>query len=357
MRAAVYERTGPAGEVLSVQDIPTPQPGRGEVRVRIYASGVNPADVKKRGGWSGPSRVDVGIAVPGDDGAGVIDAVGAGADRAIGERVWVYGARLQSPLGTAAEYAVVPSERAVSLPDDVTFADGASLGIPAMTAHRALFWDGTIPGQTIVVTGGAGSVGLFAVQLAKRAGATVIATVSTDQKAAWAWRAGADYVVNYRTDDVAAAVRDCTNGTGVDRVVDVDLGANLAASRASLKPHGTIAAYGSDSVPNVCLPFYSSDGPGMTIHFVVVSAMPLAAKAEAVTCITDLLHRGLVSIVGAEFAFDHVASAHDAVEQGAVIGKTILKIGDPSERTPPARVTTGSSRTTCRHGTAGSGAR
>jgi NADPH2:quinone reductase len=326
----VYDRTGPAREVVRVEDIGTPQPGPGEVRVRIHASGVNPADVKKRGGWAGPSRIDAGIAVPGDDGAGVIEATGAGVDRMIGERVWVYGGRLRTPFGTAAEYVVVPSECAVALPGNVPYADGASLGIPAMTAHRALFWNGPITGQTVLVTGGAGSVGLFAVQLAKRAGATVIATVSSADKAAWARRAGADYVVNYRTDDVAGMVVECTNGTGVDRVVEVDLGANVAASRASLKPHGTIEAFGSDAVPNVCLPFYSSDGPGMTIHFVVVSAMPRTAKAEAAACIADLLQRGLVSIVGAEFALDDIVSAHEAVEQGAVIGKTIVNVANPS---------------------------
>jgi NADPH2:quinone reductase len=195
-----------------------------------------------------------------------------------------------------------------------------------MTAHRALFWDGPIAGQTVLVTGGAGSVGLFAVQLAKRAGAAVIATVSTEEKAAWARRAGADLVVNYRTDDVVTAAREWTGGSGVDRVVEVDLGANLPQTRAVLKSHSTIAAYGSDAVPTVCLPFYSADGAGMTIHFVVASAMPDAAKAQAVGCIADILREGIVSIVGAEFALDDIAAAHELVEQGAVIGKTVVKL-------------------------------
>ncbi|HEU5320133.1 MAG TPA: NADPH:quinone reductase, partial [Methylomirabilota bacterium] len=247
MRAAWYERNGPAAEVLRVGELPVPEPGPGEVRVRVVASGLNPNDVKARAGSRpmGYPRV-----VPHQDGAGVIDAVGPGVPAArVGERAWLYIVQWQRPWGTAAEYTVVPARLAVTLPAHTSFAEGACLGIPAVTAHRCLFADGPLAGQTVLVTGGAGAVGHYAVQLAKWADATVIATVSSPEKAALAAAAGADHTVNYRTGDAAAEILELTGGAGVDRIVDVDFGANLPVSARVLKTSGTIAAYASTGEP------------------------------------------------------------------------------------------------------------
>lgn len=214
------ERTGPAAEVLKLGDLPIPEPGPGEVRLRVIASGLNPTDVKSR---VRPGSMPAPRVIPHQDGAGVIDKVGAGVPASrVGERVWVYIVQWQRAWGTAAEYTVVPARLAVTLPGNTSFAEGACLGIPAVTAHRCLFADGPIAGQTVLVTGGAGAVGHYAVQLAKWAGARVIATVSSAEKAASAAAAGADHTVNYRTGEAAKEILALTGGAGVDRDVRVD---------------------------------------------------------------------------------------------------------------------------------------
>src|SRR6266498_1266568 len=233
MRAVWYDRTGPAAEVLKLGDLPIPEPGPGEVRLRVIASGLNPTDVKSR---VRPGSMPAPRVIPHQDGAGVIDKVGAGVPASrVGERVW----------GTAAEYTVVPARLAVTLPGNTSFAEGACLGIPAVTAHRCLFADGPIAGQTVLVTGGAGAVGHYAVQLAKWAGARVIATVSSTEKAASAAAAGADHTVNYRTGEAAKEILALTGGAGVDRIVDVDFGGNLGVSVEVIKVNGVIATYAS----------------------------------------------------------------------------------------------------------------
>ncbi|MBI2360745.1 MAG: NADPH:quinone reductase, partial [Deltaproteobacteria bacterium] len=205
MLAAWYEKVGPAREVLQAGEMPEPGVGPGEVRVRQYTSGVNPSDTKRRSGAT--EGMSFPRIIPHSDGAGIIDQAGAGVDeRRVGERVWTYNARWQRPFGTAAQYVVVPSQQAVHLPDSVSFAEGACLGIPGMTAHRCVFVDGPVRGKTVLVTGGAGCVGHYAVQFAKWGGASVIATVSSEKKAAHARAAGADYTINYREEDVAGRV-------------------------------------------------------------------------------------------------------------------------------------------------------
>ena len=222
MRAALYDRYGLAGEVLKVEEIEPPEPGPGEVRVRVAVSGINPTDWKSRAGAT-PRPID-GFQIPHHDGAGVIDKVGEGVDQARnGERVWLWMAAAGRRWGTAAEWTVVPDRQAVPLPDGASFDLGASLGVPAMTAHYCLFSDGPVTGQTVLVAGGAGAVGHFAIELAKRAGARVIATVSSAEKAALAEKAGADLVVNYRTADAADQIR--AFAPAVDRVIEVALGA------------------------------------------------------------------------------------------------------------------------------------
>ena len=226
MKAALYDRYGPAREVLRVEDVERPEPGPGEVRVRMEFSGVNPTDWKSRSGAT-PRPID-GFQIPHHDGAGVIDAVGEGVDRGrVGQRVWLWMAAAGRRWGTAAEWTVVPVYAAVPLPDGVSAELGASLGVPALTAHRCLFADGSIDGQTVLVAGGAGAVGHFAIELAKRAGARVVSTVSGPQKADLAAKAGADLVVNYREPDAADQIRSFAGVAGVDRVVEVALGANL----------------------------------------------------------------------------------------------------------------------------------
>jgi NADPH2:quinone reductase len=218
MRAAWYDRTGPAAEVLTVGELADPEPGPGEVRVRVHAAGLNPRDVKRREGLGDRVMTDPRV-IPGDDGAGVIDRLGPGADASrLGERVWVYFANYLRSFETMAEYTVVPQERAVQLPAQASFDYGACLGIPALTAHRELFADGPIAGQFVLVTGGAGAVGHYAIELARHAGATVIATASTDAKREAARAAGAEHVIDHRRADAARLILDASGGHGVDRV-------------------------------------------------------------------------------------------------------------------------------------------
>src|SRR5579875_317757 len=329
MRAAWYERKGPAREVLQLGELPPPTPGPGEVRVRVHFSGVNPSDTKNRSGWQGNLAMPFPRIIPHQDGAGVIDAVGEGvpATRA-GERVWVYEAQLGRPFGTAAEYVVVPSEQAVPLPPGVDLAVGACLGVPAMTAHYCVFADGPVAGQTVLVTGGAGAVGCYAVQWAKLGGARVLATVSSEEKAAVARAAGADAVLNYRAEDVAARVLELTGGAGGDRVVEVAFGANLSVTQAVLKPNGVVAAYSSDAEPQPRLPFRAFLQKNAVIRTVLVYVMPRAAHAAAVRDITTALEAGrLQHLIGRRLPLAEIAAAHEAVEQGAVLGKVLVEIG------------------------------
>src|SRR5436190_21290915 len=231
VKAVWYERTGAAGDVLTFGEMPTPQAGPGEVRVRLHASGVNPADVGRRAGSY--RAMEFPRVIPNSDGAGIVDQIGDGVTRlGVGQRVWLYnGQRNGRAFGTAAEYIALAEQLVAPLPDDLSFAAGATLGIPCMTAWCCLFGDGPIAGQTVLVTGGAGAVGHYAVQLAKGGGARVIATVSSPQKAEQARLAGADLVIDYKTEDVVATTMAFTSGVGVDRVIDVDFGGNIATPR------------------------------------------------------------------------------------------------------------------------------
>ncbi len=327
MKAAWYEHNGPAREVIRVGDLPDPGPGPGEVRVAIATSGCNPSDVKRRIGSRG-QVMTVPRIIPHSDGAGVIDAVGPGVDRArIGERVWLWNAQWQRPYGTCAAYCCVPSEMACRLPDSTDFAAGACLGIPAMTAHRAVFCRGPVDGKTVLVTGGAGSVGHYAVQIAHWAGAQVIATVSSDEKALLAQAGGADEIVNYRDEDVASRVKALTRGAGVDHIVEVDFGANIASSARMLKPNGTIAAYASTAVPEPVLPYYPLMTNGVGIDLVFVYILPPAARAHALADLDVLLERGgLQHRIGARYALEDTATAHEAQESGRIVGNIVVDV-------------------------------
>jgi NADPH2:quinone reductase len=325
MRAAWYERHGAAAEVLVVGTLERPEPGAGEVRVRVHASGVNPSDTYGRAGRMAPMPFP--RIIPHQDGAGVIDAVGPGVPaQRVGERVWVYEATWNRPGGTAAEFTVIPAQRAVRLPDSVDFDAGACLGIPALTAHRAVFGDGPIKGQMVLVTGGAGAVGSAAIQLAKWGGANIVlATVSSDAKAATARDSGADQTINYKTQDVVADIQRLTNGEGVDRIVEVDFGGNLPLSLQIVKLHGTIASYASRGDPEPKVPFRALMTKNVTVHAILVYTMPEAAKVAGAADVTRALEEGaLRPVIGARLPLERIAEAHAAVEQGTIIGNVVL---------------------------------
>lgn len=327
MKAVWYEHIGPAAEVLKLGDMPNPEPGRGEVRVRLRASGVNPSDAKTRAGVSKRPTMFPRI-IPQSDGAGVIDRVGEGVPKArIGERVWVYNAQWERPFGTAAEFVALPSELAVSLPENVGFAEGACLGIPVMTAHRCLLGDGSVAGRTVLVTGGAGVVGHYAIQLAKWSGAKVITTVSSEAKATHARAAGPDHVIDYKREPVAERVLEITSGRGVDRIVEVDLGANLPLLPRILKSNGTIAAYASMGVREPVLPVYPFMMRNTRIDLVLVYTMPEEVKRRAIIDIGSWLATGGAQFaIAARFPLERLAEAHDVVERGDKIGHVIVEV-------------------------------
>lgn len=327
MQAAFYERTGPASEVLCVDEIPTPVPGSGEVRVRVAWSGVNPSDVKARAGARTKSLPFPRI-IPHSDGAGVIDQVGEDVPSTrIGERVWIWNAAWMRPFGTAAQYVVLPSEQAVPLPESTDLAAGACLGIPVLTAYHAVTADGGIAGKSVLVAGGAGAVGHYAIQLAKIKGARqVIATVSGPEKATLAREAGADIVLNYKTDDLLAAISDATASQGIDRIVEVDLVANIDQDIAFLRPDGEVIVYGSGA-PEIPVPFSAAIRKGVHLYFFIVYNLDREVRRRAVADLTMLLEKNrLHHNIATRLPLAQIADAHDLVERGQVIGNVVLEI-------------------------------
>ena len=323
MRAAWYEKNGPAREVLKTGDLPEPVPGAGEVRVRLYASAVNPSDVKAR---AGNRKVLWDRVIPDSDGAGVIDAVGPGVDAArVGQRVWVYNGQWDRPHGTSAQYIALPAALAVPLADCLTWEQGACLGIPVMTAHRCLFAAGPIAGKTVLVTGGAGVVAHYAIQLAKWAGARVVTTVSSEAKAQHALAAGAEVVIDYRTEPVAERIL-ATVG-GVDGIVEVDFGANLPVTARILRPNGFVASYASARELKPVFPYADFFRLNPVIRPVFVYTMPDSAKAQAHADIECWLRETKpIFAIAERYRLDDVADAHLAVERGEKIGHIILTI-------------------------------
>ncbi len=325
MYAAWYERNGSADDVLTFGEMADPQAGPGEVRVRVHASGVNPSDVKRRGG---STKMEFSRVVPQSDGAGIIDAVGAGvpAER-VGERVWLWNAQFGRPFGTAAQYVALASEQAVRLPDNVDFASGACLGIPALTAHYGLFADGPITGQTVLISGGSGAVGNAAVQLAKWGGATAITTVSSSNKAEVARAAGADYVLNYRDEDVQARIKDITAGKGVDRIFEVAFASNLALDLAVLKQSSVIATYGSDAEREPRIPFGTLLSNDITVRFILVYLLKGQLRQQGIDDVNASLASGkLKPLVAQHYPLEQIKAAHKAVESGQVVGNVVVDI-------------------------------
>ncbi|CAO3439753.1 NADPH:quinone reductase [Azospirillum argentinense] len=328
MRAAFYDRQGTATEVLVIGDLPDPQPGAGEVRVRVVASGINPSDIKTRTGFGGKAMPFPRI-VPHQDGAGVIDDVGPGVPKErIGERVWVYMAQTGRAFGTAAEFVVVPSVQAVKLAGNVPFEIGASLGVPAMTAHRCLFADGDLRGKRVLVQGGAGAVGNAAILLAKWAGAWVAATVSRDEQADVVRVAGADLVVNRHEENVSQAVRFATAGHGVDRIVDVDIVANIDVAIACLACDGVISAYSTKSRDaSLSIPFFPVLLGGFSFRFVYVYTMPEAAMRQAAEEVSACAASGAYDPrIAKTYDLDAVAEAHEFQDSGKAVGKILVQL-------------------------------
>jgi NADPH2:quinone reductase len=327
MRAIWYADQGAAKDVLTLGEMDEPAPGPGEVAVYIKASGVNPSDVKQRAGVRGP--MSVARQIPHSDGAGVIKAVGEGVDPSrIGERVWLFNAAFKRAHGTCAEVCVLPAEFAARLPDETSFEAGACLGVPAITAHRALFWNGPIAGKTVLITGGAGAVGLMAIQLAKWAGAAqVITTVSSSQKAEAALAAGADEIINYRRQDVVEAIEAVTEGEGVDHIVEVEFGGNLKESLDVLRAGGVIASYGSEGERTPELPFYEMMFKNIQLVTIFVYLLRAEERAAAVHDIQRALTEGaLKPVIYKSFDLDSAPAAHDCVEDGKKIGAVLVTL-------------------------------
>ncbi|SDE85824.1 NADPH2:quinone reductase [Blastococcus fimeti] len=335
MRLISYRRSG-GPDVLELLEAPVPEPGPGEVRVRVAFSGVNPTDWKSRSAAQpGPEGQ-----VPNQDGAGTVDAVGEGVDPVlVGERVWIWEAAWQRRWGTAAEYTVVPARHVVQLGPEPSFELGAALGIPFLTAHRCLtvaesmpdrLGAGALTGHTVLVQGGAGAVGNAAIQLARWADATVIATVSSPRKAQLAAAAGADHVVNYREQDVAAEVRRIAP-KGVGAIVEVSAARNAAVDARVIGMHGAIAMYADDGGAEVTVPVRAQMGPNARWQFVLVYTEPERAKALAIEDVATAVADGAVR-VGAEaglplhvYPLAETAAAHQAVQDGAV-GKVLIDV-------------------------------
>lgn len=307
-------------------DLPSPQPAAGEVLVEIHASGVNPHDVKKRSGWLGGSPALGGV-VPHSDGAGVVNDVGPGVDPSrIGERVFVF--RAGPARGTCAECVVVPASHAVGLPAGVGFDAGACIGVPSITAWLAVLADGPVTGDTVLINGGSGAVGRMAVELAVWNGARVIATAGGPDRMAIATRRGADIVLDYRSDDLASAILDLTHGEGVQRIVDVDFGANVALNAKVLADHGTIAAYSSTSNRTPTLPYYDFALKPARLTFVQGAKLQPGEREAAVKVITALMGKGrLLPDISDKLPLEEVADAHVAVEGGAD-GNVVVMLRD-----------------------------
>lgn len=329
MKAAFYERPGPADEVLTLGEIATPTPGAGEVLVRVALSAVNPSDVKLRaGGRPGMSGLPWPQIVPHSDGSGVIEAVGEGVPASrIGERVWLWNAQWQRAFGSCAEYVALPSAQAVALPEAASLEDGACLGIPAMTAHACLFADAHPLGEDVLITGGAGAVSFYAIQLAKLAGARVLTTVSSDAKAALAREAGADEVINYRNDDVAQAVRDLTGSRGVARIVDLEFGVNIPVMADVIQTSGIIVGYGSAQIREPMIPFLNLMFKRVTIRTELVYLLPDAPRAQAIRDLNAHISDGLLRHrIAQAFGINDIAAAHRFVESGDKIGCALVAI-------------------------------
>jgi NADPH:quinone reductase len=326
MRAAYYTEQGAAHDVLRLGEQPTPEPGPGEVRVRLRTSGVNPSDWKVRRGGFGRGLL-APLIIPHSDGAGDIDAIGPGVTgRAIGERVWIWNGQWKRAHGTAAEYIVVPGAQAAPLPQNTSYAEGACLGIPALTAVQAVRLAGITPGAAVLVAGGAGSVAHYAIQFAKLRGATVLTTVSNEAKAAHAKAAGADVAINYRGEDVAERVKALTGGRGVDAVIELDLTRNAKLYPAIVRPHGRVAVYGMSAAEATLPALWMMQNTVALLPFLIYEISD-ADRAAGIEEVSRLMAAGkLRHTVAQQLPLERIADAHDIVERGEMMGNVVLDI-------------------------------
>ncbi|MBI36711.1 MAG: NADPH:quinone oxidoreductase [Alphaproteobacteria bacterium] len=326
MRAAFYDTLGLAKEVLTVGEQPTPEPGSGEVRVKLRSSGVNPSDTKARLRGRGGS-IPFPLIIPQSDGAGVIDAIGEGVnDQRLGKRVWLMNGQWQRPFGTATEYICIESKYVIELPDGVDMAVGACFGIPYLTAHRAVMFDGSVSGETILVQGGAGAVGSYAIQIAKFYGARVITTVSSDEKAEYVLNVGADEVINYRTEDVPERITAMTKGRGVNRIVELNISANGPMYDKILSQGGTVIVYGTHEMTASFMAqnFYTK---WASLKGFLVYTIDDAQRLESVTSLNKMLADGVLkTTIAKRFTLNDIVLAHEMVESARHIGNVVIDV-------------------------------
>lgn len=328
MRAIQFDRAGAAADVLTEVSVDPTPPGSGEVLVKVAYSAVNPTDVKRRS--SGRELGQFSPIRPGNDGSGVIEAVGEGVDPdCIGDSVWIFGAQAGRPGGTTAEYCTLPHWMAPPLPEGVSLEHGACLGVPAVTAYHGIFADGLIDGMAVLVSGGAGRVGSYAVQMAKLGGALVIATAGSEENVAQAASMGADHVINYKTEDVAARINDITNGRGVNRVCEVAFGANIDLFPEICADNATIMTYSSDAVAEPKMPFLPMMFKNIAIRPFTIYALHEMTKWDTFMAINDMLASGSLRHRIAKklpFTLDGVVEAHQAIETDTVPGVCLIEV-------------------------------
>ena len=326
MKAVWYEKLGDAKDVLQIGQIDDPSPDSNEVLISVKTSGVNPSDVKTRAGARG--ELQFSRVIPHSDGAGIIIDVGKNVNpNRVGEKVWIWNAAFGRPNGTCAELIALPEDQAVAMNDNVSFEAGACLGIPASTAYYGIFANGSIENKTLMVTGGAGAVGFYGIQLAKWAGANVISTVSSEKKAKIAKDAGADLILNYKEDDIVNSVLDYTKGDGVDRVLEVEFGGNILINQNIVKPNGTIAAYASATVMEPTLPFYNLMFKGIKINTFLIYSISKEERKTVTGGISKALNENAIKhIIASTHSIDSVVDAHYAVESNKNIGNVIINI-------------------------------
>lgn len=329
MRAITYDRFGPAADVLTLEDLPVPVAGAGEVLVRLHMSGVNPSDIRARaGGRPGVTEPPFPKIIPHSDGAGVIEAVGDGVPPGrVGERVWIWNGQWQRAFGTAAEYIAVPAGQAVALPDHVSFEEGAVLGIPGLTACHAVLGGGPVAGQTVLVSGGAGTVGRLAIQVAAASGARVLSTARGSQAIETVKNAGAEEVFDYTDEHLADRILETTGGQTIDRIVEVEFGKNVETNTRIISERGTIAAFGSAKDMTPVVPFYPLMFKAVTIDLVLVYILSEAERRTTLANLTDLLNRNALSFqISDILPLEDCAAAHDMIAGGDRTGSVLLKI-------------------------------
>ena len=326
MKAVWYTKTGEAVDVLQVGELDDPVPVAGEVLVKIKVSGINPSDVKTRAGARG--ELQFPRVIPHSDGSGEIIDVGEGVNKnRIGERVWIWNGAFGRANGTCAELISLPELQAVKINNDVSYESAACMGIPASTAYYGVLANGPIKNKTVLISGGAGAVGFYGIQIAKLSGANVITTISSDEKAEIANNAGADKVINYKNENVLEEIMEYTENDGVDRIFEVEFGGNLPINEKIIKPNGVIAAYGSMAEMEPKLPFYNLMFKGVKIDTFLIYSIEKKFREEILNGLSKLLNQNsLKHMISQTYSIDDIVSAHEAMESGSVIGNIVIEI-------------------------------